>query len=288
MKSMISIPVSKIGQVPGQLYNVQVFDSSNNPIKTNWAITDQSNNPMTSTYQTDDTGHFHFTYPDNETFLIAIYNPASATWVGYGVADVAQAGYIVLDKGTPSDSKKIPTAVIVLSGAALIAYLSTRDKKITGLKNFTPTQKKVLIIGGVGIGAYIIYNAFFNKPTKDQLALLSQAKTMLQFLANNYGIIPSMPAVQFASFASIIRTAVNECGTDENSIYSVFSQLNNEADIYQLIVSCGVLSYKGCFEGSYFGNVHNTLPEAITADMSGSEVDKINNILAGKQIQYRF
>jgi len=144
-----------------------------------------------------------------------------------------------------------------------------------------------VIAGGVAIGLYLM----FRKPPKTpgQKQYLEAAAGRLEQLAKQYGIVPSLTDAQFAALASQVLQAVAKCGTDENTIYAAFHQLNNEADLMMLILKFDVQEYDGCFEGSLpFWHVNYTLGESITSDLSYSDISALNILLRNKGIQYSF
>jgi hypothetical protein len=186
----------------------------------------------------------------------------------------------------------LPVLPIVAGGLLLLAVTSP-GKKVSGIKEryqaLSPGTKQLLVYGGIGVGAYFLLSHLLSyKPTVQQQAELDHAKAELQRLAAEEGVFPSFNDAQYDGMAANILQAVDDCGTGELTIYRQFSALRNEADIYKLIIAFGVGSYKGCFEGTYFGNVHRTLPEAITSDLRSYEVDQVNSILSDSNIAYRF
>jgi len=291
---------NQVGQVPGQVYIAQVVNENGQGIYARMFYLDQDGQQISSESDTTQDGVFHFTYPEYnadkifvQVYSTAEYDPYVATF-----DELVEKGKVVLMKKVADTSGKglSTEATLALVGIGLGLISLQRTKQMNGVASNTitkfqnaSTKNKLIVIGAVVIGGVIVYEVFFKyKPTPDQKKLLDDAKSMLDKLHYQFGIDPSLPVAQYSSYGSTIRTAIDDCGTDEESIYRVFDALNNEADIYMLIVKSDILSYKGCFEGSYFGNVHRTLPEAITADLSYSQVNKINSILSDKGIQYRF
>jgi len=288
-----------IGQVPGQTYNAQVVDENGHGIYARMFYLDQDGQQISSESDTTQDGFFHFTYPTNnaDSIFVQIYSTAEYEPYVASFDELVNGKVTLRKKVADTNGKGLSTeATLALVGIGVGLISLQRGKKVGANKatmlyekfNRQSTNNKAMTIGAIVVGGYVIYQIFKYKPTPDQKATLDDATRMIDILHYQYGIDPSLPVAQYSSFASIIRTAVNDCGTDEASINRVFDSLNNEADIYMLTIKCNILSYKGCFEGSYFSNVHYTLPEAITADLSDTEVNRINSILAGKGIQYRF
>jgi hypothetical protein len=88
---------------------------------------------------------------------------------------------------------------------------------------------------------------------------------------------PSFPPTMYTQLADTIETAVSGPWydpTDEDAIYGAFGQLINNQDYLAL---SGAYAVKG-----------ETLTAAIRGDMNAEEVGKVNAILAGKGIIYKF
>jgi hypothetical protein len=292
-----------IGQVPGQVYNAQVIDENSKGLKAAFFYLDANGAPISNDTLTDDNGNFHFTYPTDNADKIFIqfysfdeYQPYVATF-----DELVHEEKVILKSKSSLKNSSINTT-IALAGLG-IAIISLQRKKIGASKatmlyqnfNKQSNEKKLMTVGGLAIGGYLIYQLFKYKPTPDQKATLADAQKMLDILHFQHGIDPSLPVVQYTSFATEIKTAVDDCGTDEETIFRVFNSLNNEADIYLLIVKYGVKAYTGCFqfEGPrptdiLLDVVHRVLPETIIEELSDTDIQKINSILSDKGIQYRF
>lgn len=80
---------------------------------------------------------------------------------------------------------------------------------------------------------------------------------------------------QINTLVSKIYTAMTGAGTDEEAIYDAFSTLSSYSDLQQLNKTFGVKE-------------HMTLREWLTDDLSTSEINHINEILASKNINYVF
>lgn len=139
-------------------------------------------------------------------------------------------------------------------------------------------------------GAALIILYFFNKKDPkagDSAQLGTEADQKLAALAAQ-GIYPTDDSSTYESYSSIIVEATDDCGTDEQAIYDVFSALQNEADVWALVKRFGVRQIKSCFSGNYFGNTPYNLPQIIVEELSSSERNTLNSILAQKGITYRF
>ena len=160
--------------------------------------------------------------------------------------------------------------------------------------------KGVVAIGGVlivGIFGFKIYQDTKRKKDLKQAGQSAdEANAELQNLSSK-GIKPTITATQATNFSSSLVQAMNGCGTDENMIYSVFSKLKNDADLYLLIRQFGVRFYTPCpasnpvsyakflVDDKAFGG---DLATWLSYDLSSSEISKINKILSNNKIKYQF
>lgn len=85
----------------------------------------------------------------------------------------------------------------------------------------------------------------------------------------------TLTQLQFNAYASSLKKALQGLGTDEKKIYNVFQQMNTRSDVLQLIKTFGVVDGEN-------------LNEWLNDDLSAKEIDKINQILAEKGINYKF
>lgn len=81
--------------------------------------------------------------------------------------------------------------------------------------------------------------------------------------------------MQLNGYASKLYAAMKGWGTDEDSIYDVFRQMQSRSDVLQLIRTFGVKD-------------HMTLNEWLIDELSANEIDKVNQILANNGINYKF
>lgn len=101
------------------------------------------------------------------------------------------------------------------------------------------------------------------------------------------GIVPTITEAQAKGYVKQIVAAADDFGTDNDKIYNVFKNLNNEADVYLLISVFGVQEWKGTWS-SYFSMESGTLSYLLSYEMRDSQIQKINSILASKGINYKF
>lgn len=86
---------------------------------------------------------------------------------------------------------------------------------------------------------------------------------------------------QYETFAQKIYYAVFDFGTDEEAVYNVFSQLRTKSDVLQLIKTFGTRNILP-------GINDFTLPEWLYNDLTPSEIQHVNDILARNNINYIF
>ena len=80
---------------------------------------------------------------------------------------------------------------------------------------------------------------------------------------------------QYNTIVSKLYTAMEGMGTDEEAIYSAFGSLQTYSDLMQVMSNFGVKDGK-------------VLREWIQEELNQTEIDKVNNILAAKSINYTF
>ena len=94
---------------------------------------------------------------------------------------------------------------------------------------------------------------------------------------------PSYPLTNYQSFASrIYSSGLTTFGTDEDAIYDVFKKMQNDLDVVMLIEAFGNRRLEFTI-----GSGEN-LGAFLQSELDTDEIEEINKILAGKNIQYRF
>jgi hypothetical protein len=173
--------------------------------------------------------------------------------------------------------------------------------KLLNTYNQLPTWSKgvigVITVGAIALVGYTIYSDI--KKAKDlKKANIGgkEAEKELKELAKK-GINPSYSPSQYITWVQRLVEAMNDCGTNESSIYSVFQNMKNKADILSLVASFGVQFYRPCgatnpisytkyfFDNKSFGGSLSTF---LQYDLTASEIENINNILKGKNIDFKF
>ena len=102
----------------------------------------------------------------------------------------------------------------------------------------------------------------------------------------------SYPPTQYKAWADGIKGAFDPygtfgAGTDEDTIYNILRKLKNNDDWLQLQKDYGVRDYVD-YTYNPFGTVTKiNLVESLNNELSGSEKNKVNEILKSKNITYR-
>jgi hypothetical protein len=302
MEALAQYTRRAIGQTDYAELTGQVVDQHGNGLQALYFYIDKDSNPISQDFYTppaagmadEPAGTYHLSYPINidtaNTFVdFASYD--NFTPVVKSLAELQTNPTVTLEDTSKKPSYIVP---VIVAGGLLALGLSNKQKKVGALnlkqryQQLNPKTKKIIVYTAGGLGAFFLIRYLLAyKPNPQQQAELTAAQRQLESLAA-VGILPSYTLTQFQSMANAIVSAVDECGTDEDTIFRQFNYLKNDADLYTLIKMFGVAKYKGCFQGSYFSYLHKTLSEAITTDLTASEVGQINSILASKNIQYYF
>ncbi len=142
-----------------------------------------------------------------------------------------------------------------------------------------PTPSKaslVKIILGILIVVLVVY--FIRKWTKKDPQESTTDEAQKQII--EYEL--SYELSQYAIFCDKLEVAFEDFGTDEDAVYSIFDQMQNDSDLAQLIVTYGKRQYWG----NYIPMSLN-LPETIYQEMTRIEIDRINEILSLKGIRFK-
>lgn len=163
---------------------------------------------------------------------------------------------------------------------------SKNSKTSMSIVNFAKqiTPAKVFLWGG-GLLALVI-------ATKQGIKLFSTTdqqqkdNDLDQAIADeqNAGNSLTFTLARYDVFADTLEEATDASGSDEAAVFNVFSQMQNNADILQLIKAYG-LRYNFVF-GIPIGKL--SLPQLIVSELPESEREELNTILQAKQITIKF
>lgn len=180
-------------------------------------------------------------------------------------------------------------AILAVGGLFTLAAIALSGKKVAGhgsfLQDLPPWAKGVLVVGG---GAALYFAMKGKGEDERQREQLPDAAAMELQKEAAKGVYPTLSTAELQAMAAAIVNAADDWGTNEDAIYSAFANLQNSADFWALVKVYGVRSYKGFFEGGYFGNVNRNLAETIVAEFNSSERAALNSILQQIGIDYKF
>ncbi len=190
--------------------------------------------------------------------------------------------------------KKVNANIALLAGGAAVALLllnskkgkrvgATENKKQFSLPPWVVQLAPVAILGGVAL-------YFVNKkdPKAGDSAQLAAAAAQQLAALQASGIGPTISTADAEALSATIVEATDDCGTDEDKVYSAFNELSNDADFWLLVKQFGVRQIKSCFSGNWFTDTPYNLMQIIAAEFSSSNIASLNAILTAKGITYKF
>jgi len=289
--------IAKIGQT---IYtgDGRVIDENGKGIPAGFFYVDAQGTRLSQEFTTDAEGFFHWSIDDTSIANTFINFYASTDYIPVVLTpdEIVNNSTVILKFADKSKAGSA-TPWALLAGATVAGYLIfvRKSGRVSGVNlkerynKLSPTTKKVLLYGGGGVAALLLIKYLFShKPTPEQQGEIDAAKACLAQLAAEFGMFPTLSDSEFATMVAVIVKAADDCGTDETAIKTQLEKLSNDADVCKLIVVYGVRAYKGCFEGSYFGDIHNTLSQTLYSELSSSDISDINNGLIDKGIKYTF
>ena len=148
------------------------------------------------------------------------------------------------------------------------------------LKNNIPWQWIIVALVVVLVLAYVA-GRWLGKNKLSNRDLLDQTKKEIDPKKRSF------PASQYSAFAEKAFSALYGAGTDSAAMFDIMQQMKTRDDVLSLVDAFGQRKSQEAWFGMAGGQML-TLPQWISEDMSASEIAKINNILSGKNINYRF
>lgn len=165
-------------------------------------------------------------------------------------------------------------------------------------KELPAWAKGVVVIGGIAaiyvVGSQIVKAIKRGQDQRKQQEEIDAAKQDMDALAKS-GVKPTLSKSNYESISSAIIDAVNGCGTSMSKIKSQMSKLSNDADVLALITVFGLRKKQRCVfsddpREDFWSDM--TPPMSLTAhlqsDLSNSDINDINKLLASKGIKYQF
>ena len=174
------------------------------------------------------------------------------------------------------------------------------NKLMDYYKDLPTWSKGVVAVGGLAVVVIVGYTVYKKiKTSLDIRKNLEESESASDDLKDleNQGIKPTLNNSQIMTIINSLKDAMNGCGTTEQRVYDNFSKLNNDADFLLLLKIWKVQYYEPCsvtnpisytrwmFDDKIFGG---NLSEWLNYDMTTTEINKINSILATKGIKHRF
>lgn len=155
-------------------------------------------------------------------------------------------------------------------------------------KDLPGWAKGTVIVGGALIGFFVgksIWDTVKKAlaPPPVNLKEAKDAVSTLNALASQ-GQTPTQTDAQFQGYVSTLVTSMSGCFQSFVNVQTVFSNLNNNADLYKLIAVFGTQTVNECL----WGSDTYSLSEALNARLNSAQVANINSILATKGISYSF
>jgi hypothetical protein len=156
-------------------------------------------------------------------------------------------------------------------------------------KGLTPRARGIIVVSGVILGGLIIYKIFKNiSNVRDRVAARDEAQSVsdeLQQQNQNAATKQTLSQSEVDAIANSMYFAMDGYGTYEDTIYSQFKKLKNNADFLAVQKSYGI---RTVHSKVYFVNdVTSTLIPALQSELSQGWVDYINELLQTKGITYR-
>ncbi len=156
----------------------------------------------------------------------------------------------------------------------------------------TKEQVNFLKVAAIGLGGYLVYKAFkkVGKSVKDVFGNYSDEKELVENINSEQkelkkkGMTLSYSLYTYKSDAEILKNAMGRLGTDEDSIYRVFSKMNNDLDVSELFKQFGTHLYAITPINFQYLDLNGWISE----ELNNKEITKLNQILANNNITYRF
>lgn len=135
------------------------------------------------------------------------------------------------------------------------------------------TSKTIMIIAAVVVAIIVLYFVFREDPKRKDT---KQSNDVVDKV--NKEIIPNevtLSTVQLQTICEKLYNAMDGWGTDTDAVYEAFSKAKTRSDILSIIGTFGVKDGE-------------TLEEWLYGDLSGSEIQHLNSVIASKGINYTF
>lgn len=146
-----------------------------------------------------------------------------------------------------------------------------------------------LAVGGAAAVALIGYKVY--QGIKERMKTAKERATQKEVNKDiedlkKQGVKPTLTKADIMGMADSLKTAFDGLTTDNDSVFRIFEKLGNELDLVALKQAFGVREINSgvWLKPNYTG----TLDQILIDEMSGSEIQKINSILAKNGIKKVF
>lgn len=160
-----------------------------------------------------------------------------------------------------------------------------------GFSELPPWAKGVISVGLLAGGAFIVYKLVQNFGVRGRQEIQENINIKDELKEELTKNTLSYKSSQYDSMANVLETAMENAGTDEETIFSIFRMLKNNADYLMLQKTFGKRKYSGELFGVLTSAIDptrgNTLQQWLRFELSSSEIQKINDILKNRKITYR-
>ena len=151
------------------------------------------------------------------------------------------------------------------------------SKMLNTTEGFLSNPKRIISLA-ILIAVFVILFFIFKGQIKNLIHNVAnnvENNRALDEEIKNTGTSPSFSDTQFKTYATRLYNAMKGAGTDEATVFAVFNDMQNTADVLKLI--------------SIYGMKDNEdLTQWLRGDLSSGEIKKLNSILSGKGIAYQF
>lgn len=163
-------------------------------------------------------------------------------------------------------------------------------KEVKQIFNNLPQWSKgiiaVAVVGGVALIGYTIYKKVNKSQSeKDAEESLKDTNEDIKKLLKTQK--PSFMPSQYGTFSDALFEAMSGQGTDEEAIYDIFKKTKNTLDVLMIIKAFGIREYSDD-KFLMFNIKPMNLNQWLSAELSYSEKNKLNEILSSKGIKFQF
>jgi len=180
---------------------------------------------------------------------------------------------------------KSNATILLVSGMAagvLLFSLEKQGRRVKGFSDMAPMAQTGIVIGGLGVLAYLLLKG---NTGNDTVSNAARNEYEAELAKGNY---PTISETEAEQYSAELRTAFDDCGTDDGVVNDVMERMQNRQDLLLLVATYGTRSYKGCFDGDYFSEHSYSLPQAMRSEHSTGRIREINDMFASRGINYQF